>query len=418
MNELDILDQLENTPGLKAKTALLEQHKDNAQLVDLLDAALSFKRKYFIKKFEIKPYAHGQLGGRSHRTFLDLLSALEHRDITGNEAISEVQDFFAGCLPQQAKWYSRVLLKNLKCDVGVSLCKKAGINIEEFEVMLAKDGKECKNLEEIVKKGVYVSPKFDGYRVLAVCSHGDVTLYSRNGTVYENFPAVEKLLSELCQDSEFVLDGEIMSDDFNAMQQTALSKKSNKTVGDIKYHVFGWVPADEWKAQEFKTPTKQRLDSLQAFFEANLLKIATASNMVMVKQELVYSVDKILDMEKDFLAMGYEGAMILPNIPYYLGKKSNRLMKFKTFMSMDCEVLGLYAGEAGKEFEHTMGGISVRQENGELCKCGSGWSIPDRDYMWNNRNEFIGRIVELSYQDLTPDRIMRFPTFVRWRDDK
>lgn len=416
MKELDILDALEQASGHKNKVKILKDNKDNAELVELLDAALNFKRKFFIKKFNSDSMV--SVSAITHREFMGLLEDLQNRKISGHDAKAQVENMLYHCSPIQAKWYSRVLLKDLKCDIGVSLCKKAGIEIEEFEVMLAKDGKACKKLEEIVRKGVYVSPKFNGYRVLAVCSNGDVTLYSRNGLVYQNFPDIEKTLSALSKNSSFILDGEIMSDDFNKMQQSALANKRATTVGDIRYHAFGWVPVDEWDTQTFKTPTKQRLEALRAFFETNIVEISKAGNLSMVEHKLVYSVDQILEMEKDFLAMGYEGAMILPNIPYYVGKKSNRLMKFKTFQSMDCEVLGMYAGEAGKEFEHTMGGITVRQENGIECDCGSGWKIEDRNYMWKNRDEFIGRTVELSYQELTPYDKMLFPTFIRWRDDK
>jgi hypothetical protein len=59
------------------------------------------------------------------------------------------------------------------------------------------------------------------------------------------------------------------------------------------------------------------------------------------------------------------------------------------------------------------------QENGVKCDCGSGWSVADRDYMWNNKDKFIGRIIEIQYQEIQkPHNRMQFPTFQRFRDDK
>ena len=418
MNALDVLEQLEATSGSNAKIEILKANKDNEEFKFLLDAALNFSRKFGIKHLDpiISSSAEAKV---SITAFADLLAALQNRSVTGNAAKRWTSSLISGCNPLQQKWYSRVILKDLKCNFGISSCTKAGIEIPEFEVMLAKDGKDCKKLEQIVKEGVYLSPKFNGYRVLAVCSYGDVSLYSRNGVEYENFPSVVATLKELSKDSSFVLDGEIMSDSFNAMQQSALSSKSKKSVGDIKYHVFGWVPFDEWTTQKFVTPTKQRLDSLSTWFEANAVTIYTDGTLAEVKHKLVYSLSDVIEAEKDCMSRGFEGVMLLPNIPYFLGKKTNKLMKFKTFQSMDCKVLSIYKGEAGKAFENTMGGITVLQEDGVVeCDCGSGWSVEDRDHMWNNQREFIGRVVELQFQELSPYKKMIFPTFVRFRSDK
>ncbi len=413
MSVFDIFEQLESTGSTSEKTKILAANKDNKEFVELLDYAFNFKRKFFIKKFEIKPNTQTACVG-STAELLDILDELQCRKTTGHAAIKLVEDFLSTCTPQEQKWYARVILKDLRCNFGITLCKKAGIDIPEFEVMLAKDGKECKKLKEIVGAGVYVTPKFNGYRCLAVSTDGAVTLYSRNGVEYLNFPTIVAELEKI--GGNFVLDGEIMSDDFNAMQQTALSSKSTKSVGDVYYAVFGWVPVDEWEKQEFKVPTKQRLDSLQTWFDVS------APNTTLIRHiqhELLYTVDECMDFEKRHLALGYEGAMLLPNIPYYLGKKSNKLLKLKTFQSMDCPVLKIYRGEAGKEFENTMGGMTVLQENGVECDCGSGFSKEDRDHMWSHQDEFIGRTAEIQYQEIQKvHNRMQFPTFQRWRNDK
>jgi DNA ligase-1 len=413
MNALDVLDQLEATSGQNDKIAILKANVGNQELVELLDAAMNFDRKFYVKKFEIKPNMQTACVGSTNE-FLDILDLLQNRKITGNAAIEHVETFLETCTEQQQKWYSRVLRKDLRCNFGISLANKAGFNLHEFEVMLAKDGKECKKLEEIVSKGVYASPKFNGYRALAICSYGTVTLHSRNGLAYENFPSIVATLEKLCQNSSFILDGECMSDDFNKMQQTAMSSKSGKSVGDINYQVFGWVPFDEWQTKNFKKTTKERLADLEAWFDQHKVELAQANNVFRVDHKLLYTVADAMQFERECLAKGYEGAMLLPDIPYYVGKKSNKLLKLKTFVSWDCKVVGIYEGE-GKNVGR-MGGITVLQENGVECNLGTGWSDEDRDYIWQHQDEFIGRTIEVQYQELTPDKKMQFPSFVRWRD--
>ena len=411
MNALEVLELLENTSPTSEKQKILTANKGNTELAELLDAALNFKRKFFIKKFEVNS-ASKDPGNDCTDWFKQILAQLETRQVTGNAAIALVESLFVECSPLEAKWYARILRKNLRAGFGLTEANKAGFGIPDFDVMLAKDGKECKNLQKIVSEGVYVSPKLDGYRCLAVCAYGEVQLYSRNGTVFENFPSIVETLETLCQDSSFILDGEIMSDDFNAMQQTAMSSKSKKSVGDVKYHVFGWVASDEFNTRNFKMPTKQRLDNLIAFFKAN----PGVTNLVQVDQALVYKVEDILALEQQYLSRGLEGAMALPNIPYYLGKKTNRLMKFKTMLSQDCKVVGLYEGE-GKH-EGRMGGLKLIQENGLACDVGSGFTDEDRIVIWNDPSCAVGRTAEIKFQELSNDGILRFPVFLRWRNEK
>lgn len=417
MNALDVLELLEQATGSNDKKSVLKSNKNNPELFELLDAALNFDRKFYIKKFNTT-FAGVQKKSDLHENFMSILESLENRAVTGHAAINLVNNFLQECTSLQFKWYSRIIRKDLRCNFGVSLAKDAGFDIPEFEVMLAKDAKkmDADKLRDIVTKGVYLSPKFDGYRCLAVCEDGEVTLHSRNGVIYDNFPSIENTLAELTKGQSLILDGEIMSNDFNAMQQTAFSSVSNKTVGDVKYYVFGWVSYDEWLSKKFETPTGLRLNNLKEFFNQNKDAITKAGNLVQVEQKLVYKVESILEFEQDCLARGYEGAMALPNIPYFLGKKSNKLMKFKTMLSQDCKVVDLYEGEG--RLAGTMGGLKLIQENGEKCDVGSGFTDEDRAFMWKNPKEVIGRTAEIKYQELTPDNIMRFPVFIRWRNDK
>lgn len=412
MRALDILDHVESLSGKKDKVEFLKSHNTNQELKDLLHAALSFGRKFHIKKFEVRHDPRVALG---HGDFMNLLDDLEKRSVTGNDATNRVEATLELGDDQQRKWYPRILRKDLKAGFDISTANKAGFDIPKFDVMLAKDGNSCKKLKEIVQGGVYCSPKLDGYRCIAVCSFGNVTLHSRNGTEYQNFPSIVETLEEWCKDFHFILDGEIMSSDFNSMQQSAFASKRGTTVGDVVFHVFGFIAHDEWASDNFKALTKHRLDNLQMIMDKNSDK--NPGNIELVEQDLVYTVEEIVGLQTAYEAQGYEGVMVLPNVPYYKGRKSNKLMKFKSMHSQDCEVVGVYEG-TGK-YEGLLGGMHLLQEDGATkCDVGSGFTDADREYIWNNPDAVIGRKAEIKFQELTPDGVMRFPIFMRWRDDK
>jgi DNA ligase-1 len=412
---LNVLDQIANVSGKNDKLQILKDNSNNKQLAELLDAVFNYNRRFWVNKFDMPPVTSSVPFLMAHSTFMNLLNDLESRKITGNAAKSVVEAFFAMCNKEQQEWYAKILRKDLKAGFSVKTAVKAGFkSIPVFDVMLAKDGKLCKKLDETIEAGVFVSPKLDGYRCLAVVVDGSVTLYSRNGTIYNNFPKITQSLIDCFPHGKHVFDGEIMSDDFQAMQQTAFAEKRGQTVGDVKYHVFGYVDYKEWTTQKFKMNTMSRLTEL------GLLAKKFDSNIIKVQQSFVDSKELVLKMERQYLTQGYEGAMALPDIPYYLGKKSNRLLKFKTMVSQDVIIKGFFEGKEGTDLEGNLGGFVVEQEDGIECRVGTmnGLQRADRQYIWDNQGEFLGKTFESKYQDIASQGKMRFPVFMRWRNDK
>lgn len=407
-----LLEALEQTSSKLAKQELLTTHIKNQELHDLLDAAFNYHRRFFMKKWSTAKVA--STPSATHEEFLRLLSRLENRDITGHAALYATEDFFSRCTPDQVKWYTRVIQQDLKIGVSVDTAIKCGFSIPKFEVQLATDGHKCKRLQELLRLGCSASPKLDGYRCIAVINKGEVILYSRNGTVYENFLVIQKTLSEAFPNEQLVLDGEILSDDFNAMQQTAFASKRGTAVGDVKYHVFDLISYKEWTTDQFTTLHKDRIEQLRAV----LLPFKNSRYIKQVEHTSVTTLAEIQELERSFIEQGLEGVMINPNIAYYRGRKANCMLKFKTMLSMECRVVDFYEGEIDTRHRGSLGGVIVEQENGQTCRIGSGFSDEERTWIWHNQQQVQNRILEAKYQELTPDGKMRFPTKFRWRTDK
>jgi DNA ligase 1 len=410
MQELAILSQIANVSGKNDKRALLKANANDQRLQDLLDAALNYKRRYYIKKWEeITPFYQVEID--QHDTFMKLLSDLESQKYRGDAATNMVTSFLFDCSGIQREWYSRILRKDLKAGFSVDSAIDCGFDIPLFEVQLAKDGYECKKLDQMIKAGLSASRKYDGYRCFAVVHNGEVALYTRNGEIFHNFPGVEESLLQICGAGSYVFDGEIMSNNFQGMQKSAFASKRRTVVGDMVYHIFDMIPYEEWETKQFKTLAFDRYANLDAFINANPMP-----NLKVVERVMVSDRQHLLDLELVYILDGYEGVMANPNIPYYTGKKSNKMLKFKQFKSMDCKIMSAYKGDPLSKYKDTLGGFTVEQENGVLCDVGGGYDDAERDEMWKDQT-IIGRIMEVKYQNLTEDdKKMRFPVFVRFRD--
>lgn len=404
----DILDQLEKISSTKQKLEILKANLGMPGLETLLVATFDYHRKYYMKQL---PEITGNADcpeGTDRLAFSEILCGCE-RYGRGQDCKDRVILWLSKQHPQAAKWCRRVILRDLRCGVSIDTAIKAGFAIPSFELQLATDSNKCKKLDAMVQKGVMVSKKLDGYRCLAIGSEGVFTLYTRNGNVYENFPTIKAELERLFPEGDHVFDGEIMSDSFNDMQKSAFASKRKTTVGDVRYHVFDMIPASEWTSEKFTTTYFNRYDALETTISDGPSEIVGV-----VPHYKLNTLDEIREYQQVFESAGFEGAMANPDIPYYMGRKSNCVLKFKSMLSADCKIVGFVEGKG--RLEGTLGKVLVAQENGKQGEVGSGFDDAERAFIWANQVDVEDRIIEVKFQEMTPDGYMRFPIFMRFRD--
>ena len=118
------------------------------------------------------------------------------------------------------------------------------------------------------------------------------------------------------------------------------------------------------------------------------------------KEHLQEELDKLL-------ALGGEGVMIKDPKSKYEHKRSFKLLKVKSFIDAEAEVLGMEKGSG--RCENMMGALHVRDvKSGTLFKIGSGFD----DQMRMNPPK-KGTIVTYKYQNLSDQGKPRFPIFLR-----
>lgn len=223
----------------------------------------------------------------------------------------------------------------------------------------------------------------------------------------------------------WVFDGELiyknperMSDGEAFRYGTGLLNSDNKDKTGIKFVIFDVIPVVEFDRGKCTIPYKIRrigLNCLRA--EITRKHLENIEIVPMVYEGTDQSViPKWLDyaVEHD-----WEGLMLNTDVPYRRARH-NGCLKIKRFYTVDLRITAIEEGQ--NRLAGTMGALVVDYKGNEL-RVGSGFDDATRAAVWANPDNYIGKIVECKYKEVTMDKktgleSLQFPTFVRFRDDK
>ena len=363
--------------------------------------------------------------------FWALLEALRTRSITGHaarDAIESISQEF-----DSEEWNGlcrRVIIKDLRCGISEKTINKVvgktEWKIPTFTCQLATDSNDHASKMTGIKR---IECKLDGVRVLALCTKNTVTLFSRNGKQFENFPDIEEQLNRvkhrisLETKGPFVLDGEIVGESFQALMKQA-QRKDNVKTKDMNYYIFDVIPLADfergfWNAQQHKRTLLLETNKQEIEKEANLRVMPGMD----VDLDTAEGQDIMRRFANDAVVAGYEGIMIKAVDAPYECKRSSFWMKWKPVMTVDLNIVGFEEGtgrNAGR-----LGAIICEGTDNDRdirVNVGSGLSDENRDEYWTARDDLVGRVVEVAADAVTKNQdgtySLRFPRFVRFRGFK
>ena len=383
-----------------------------------LDALVTFGVKQIPKSKE-----DGK--GLDWDTFKKGANLLIERERTGHAARDLIEDLMHSAkINQWNDWYRRILIKDLRCGVSEktvnNVAKKMNLDfrVPVFSCMLAHDG--AKHPKKITGNCL-VEYKYDGVRVIAIVKNNKATLYSRNGKIFNNFPHIEEALSK-SEYNNLVLDGEVMSDDFQALMKQVY-RKSGAETDDAYLALFDILPLKEFNNGKSKLNTldrKKQLDQLSQTFESCIKLV----DYVILNFDDEKDNQKFSKMNKEALDKGYEGLMIKPSENYYESKRSHAWLKIKPFIEVTLKIVSIQEG-TGKH-SGKLGAFQVEgTDDGKFfsLSVGSGLTDDDRDKFWKSKEKLIGMLVEIRADAITQSiegehYSLRFPRFKSFRGFK
>ena len=406
----DLLTEIKTTKGTNAKRTLVLENNSY-----LLRKILKYSFDQFVPFHVIKiPKTKDRFPLTTEnlrwQVFFAACDKCASREITGNAAIEEIESAFNLVTEDEEKWMRKILKKHIAIGLSTTTINKdfQGL-IPTFDVSLAQkfDEKRVSKWDSMI-----VERKLDGIRCFSIVRDGAVVMYARSGKPITNF--IDTIGPSLISMGDGCYDGELMGDDFVALMRQAYRKGDVETDGTF-LALFDFCSLEEWDSKDATTSYVDRLVTL--YDRISTLEDEDNSISYVDKETLSVSEDSDLVkvLHDKFVSEGFEGAMIKNPLAPYQFKRSYDIMKLKAFFDVDLPVDDLLEGR-GKHVG-TLGAFVVYHQ-GVKVQVGSGLSDEIRSEIWDNKEKYIGRTIEIRYQEITPDRSLRFPTFVCFRNDR
>jgi len=347
-----------------------------------------------------------------------LLDSLNYRLITGHKAIEETNGFILNN-PELKDLLYLILERNLKIRASVKLINKAcpGL-IPTFNVALAnKYDEKTKKKVDFNKDVWYVSRKLDGVRCLIIVDDkGKAKSFSRAGKQFHTLSLVEQELEKLGV-KNIVYDGEmcIVDEDGNEDFQNIMKEIGRKdhTIQNGLFQIFDFIPYRMFaKGYGEAGLFSQRILALQSLMLGEKLKYID-----FLEQTPVTNFEELDALTQKASEKGWEGLMIRKNT-IYQGKRSNDILKIKTFHDAEYEVVNTFNGllryiKEGVEVEEEMlSGVAIKHK-GNIVRVGSGFSIDQRKHLFENPQDILGKTITVQYfeesQNQNGEYSLRFP---------
>jgi DNA ligase-1 len=372
--------------------------------------------------------------------FNQLLYKLSRRQLTGNAARDAIEEMAYRFDSEEWNGFcAPVIRRDMRAGISDKtinkICKKTEYEIPVFGCQLATNSEGRPEMKGIKR----LEPKLDGVRVLmtVIPSDGAITVvsYSRNGKVFENFTHIEKQIADNWTKmirhtiasaqlaNGFVLDGEVIGNTFQELMRQA-RRKENVQADDSVFNIFDVIPLEDFRRGYWNAQLKKRVQVLEQMRHVidDMPNVELLPH-IMVDLDTAEGRDVLNRYAKDQVNAGFEGIMIKDvNAPYEC-KRNTFWMKWKPTITVDLTVVGLEEG-TGRNQGRLGALVCEGTDDGKFIQVnvGSGYSDEDRDSYWANSNLIVGRTAEVLCDVITQNQdgsySLRFPRFVRFRDDK
>lgn len=434
---LEIIQEIKADSSKNAKIAILTEHKDNELLQKALVACYDPNIQYYLRKIPAYTPESGKDFGKLNLD--DAIASLERltdRIVTGQKAIDYLTMLLENLSADDARVLERIIKKTMDAGFSGSTVNKVWKKlIPTYPCLLARPYNE-KNIAKIVYPA-YSQLKADGMRSNAHITDGDIHICGRSGKTVDLLSELDVDLLELAEyidhpEGNFVLDSEliVLEKDGTIMarkkgngilNKAIKGKISKEEASRVRVRVWDIIGAESFKAEKDSTPYSERFEMIEEAVNKYVI-LSKHCKISLIENIEVANLDEAEAHFAEMLTRGEEGTIIKNKDHIWEDKRPHGLVKMKAEEDCDLEVIGFNPGKG--KFTGMIGSIICTSSDRKVEVSISGLTDALRKEITDNANDWIGRIVEVRYnerissRDRTDTDSLFLPRFVELREDK
>lgn len=410
----DILNELNNSNSSNYKLDTLKKYKDNENLKKLLE--LTYNRNKFnyniSRNYIINNVTLNSNGSKSIEEFLDEIENLGGGSIRGNATHDYVNNLLNNLDSENREILLNVIGRDLKIGLNVKSINKV------FKNLIPKPNyMRCAVLSEKTLKKIkfpaFIQLKMDGtYREIHV-SDGQVTGKTRSGEEYFN----PILFKEMENFPNGFYTGELTIEGESRFSGNGLINSLNPPYEKIVFTVWDYL-TDEDYLENTKNVYSNRFNTLKDILEKN-----NSERVKLVPNFEVQSIDEALKHVSEWMEQGLEGGVLKDKNNIFKNGTSGTQLKIKLKVDAEMRITGFTDGTIGTKREGKIGAIQFSNDEGTIKGQCSGFSDDELDLFTKNKDNLIGRIISVEFNDLVKSEnndyyALSHPRFVELRNDK
>lgn len=415
---IKLFKQIQGTSSLNGKKAIITANKDNQLFKECLKFLLDgnivtgISTKKLLKNIKVDPL-------NRLNNFEECMEYFTLNNTGTDHDIALVQKFIKFQPEKNKEFYTQMVTKKYKLGVDSKTINKCipGL-IPTWDIQQAyplSDKNKPKDGEWFA-----LSQKLNGNNNGVI----DNKNISRQG---KEFTGLDHIISDINKlpFKNMFFNGELirknkdnLPDDENFQIGTGIINSDEIDKSCIKFVIYEMFPKEEFIKGESKLTYKQRrktyLEPLSK--EINELGLENIEVVPLVYEGADQS--KIQELLDKADADGWEGLMLNKDTKWK-NKRNNGILKVKSFKHADILCTDVIEGDG--KYKGTLGLIKCDYKGNELG-VGSGFTDEQRNYYWNNKEDIVGKIVQIKFKTETKNKqgglSVQFPIFQTIRIDK
>ena len=397
---IEIINQLRNENSTNGKIAILKGNANNENFKKVLYYTYNNSLQYGFSEKKLRELLANitQLNEITWNNGFDMIEKLASENINNSLRVDVITFLSTKSVEEQDLWIY-ILTKDLKCGISSKIINKAIPKlIPEFNIQQAYplDKYPFKKKEWFV-----LEEKLNGIN----CSYVNGIMLSRQGKEIINLSHLTKELEQLSF-KNYYFNGELvrhnegeLTNGENFRETTSIVNSDAEDKTNIDLIVFDLLPLEEFYDGKSKLKYKDRLNQLK-----QLKQEAEEKGLVHLYIPKIYYegddntvIDKYLDQAT---REDKEGLMCIKN-GVWKNKRSSTILKVKKFMNADCEIIGYEEGTG--RLEGKLGSFIIDYK-GNKVNVGSGYTDDERIEFCKNKDDYIGRILQVKFKEQTKDK--------------